>query len=283
MRKQLDVFCDITKIHDSEENAYDSIEINGKGTTEENKAYYNYLDAVKKDVTLSNIKFLSPFITSSVIFAITAFLLSQGVGNYDLVSSIGAILGGVATIPAAIVALNEYLDNDRTPKENIELGKLLKKKMTRIKQKIYGNGKVDLRTDTVVHNSVTKEELYRDGIINYMNNIMNAANKLDDKNKKEKLIELKRILDEYTSKSQELNNENSKELTLNGGNREVMMKTIDKLTALEMGIADLLNRKKDNEKFLFDNEKFMKELDKNIDSIENQEMVMTSSGRVSRR
>ena len=281
LKEQLDEFCDITKIHDIEENAYDSIEENGKGTTEENKAYLNYLDAVKKDVALSNLKFISPLITSSAVFAITAFLISQGVGDYALVSTLGTISGLVATIPTGILALNEYFDNGRTPKENIKLGKLLKKKMAKIKQKIYGSGKANLKTDTAVHNNVTKEELYRDNIINYMNSIMNAANKLDGKNKKEKLLALREILDEYTSKSQELNN--GKGLTLKNGNRDVMIQTIDKLTSLEMEIADLLNQKKNNEKYSFDSEKFMEELNKNIESVKEKEMVMTSSGRVSRK
>ena len=272
---KLDEFCRVTTAHRYEKDCCRKIEDDGKGTTEENKAYLNYLKVAKKDAMLSNIRFLSPLAVVPSVIVIAYFLITHGASDTLAVSEI--FLGTLATIVSLVVSIDEFIENGRSLIENIRMVRLIKRKMSRIKKKIRGSRKVSFKNNAVVSNRVTKEELYRDSIINYMNSIMNSANKLDDKNKKEKLLALREILDEYTSKSRELNNTDSKELTLNGGNRDVMKRTIDKLTILEMEIADLLNQK-----LFSDNEKFMEELNKNIDSIENHE-VMTSSGKVLRR
>ncbi len=274
LSETLDRFSKITKKHEYEKECYKKIEENGYGTTKENKAYLNCLKNMKKNIIISNIKMLSPL----VLVAILANILCFAYLGTTLIRTIAGLAGLIA-IYCSITACSNEIEKGRSIIENIKVGTLLQNKIKKLEKKLSktrendGDNTVTIKTD--------KEALYRDNIINYMNSILNAADKLENNDRKEKLIKLREILDEYTEKCMEVSNSNSNGLTLNGGKRQIMMNTIEKLTTLEMEIADALKRDSKNVSMFSESEQLMQELNGRLEDIdnENKRVVVSSKGR----
>ena len=161
--------------------------------------------------------------------------------------------------------------------KSLGLARTIRRKIRNLKKKL---SKVNTVANDETAISINRDALYRDSIIAYMNSIMKAANKLKPEDRKSKLLELRSILNEYIFRSQELNDDNEKGLTLSGGRRQIITDILDRLTTLEMEVADMLNRDSKNNSLFAENEKFMKELDDSIGKIEKNNEVMTSNGKV---
>ena len=121
--------------------------------------------------------------------------------------------------------------------------------------------------------------MYRDGVINYMNSIMTAANGLNSDDRKRVLYDLKEILDEYTTKCCDANNDDGLGLSLDGGKRQVVKETVEKLAVLQMELADLIKRDNKNKTLLMENEKFRQAIDKSIESNEEGKKLTLARGK----
>ena len=116
--------------------------------------------------------------------------------------------------------------------------------------------------------SICKEN--KDAIINYMNAIMIGANKLNKSTRIVKLNELRSILDEYLERMKEFNNNKENGLTLENDEYVIVHEIIDKLTTLEMEIAELIKRDNENKKVTDDGEVLMSQINKYIESAKNE-------------
>ena len=236
--------------------------------------YFNSIDYMKKlrNKCLKRILImLSSFLFSALIFYLIS-ILPISPGSIILGIMLGLAIGPPCLVLSSIIVDKQYLNTFKsifTLQHNIRKAK---RKLSKMKSNdIFSEDEIETREEN--------NNVYKDNIMNYMNLIMKSANKLNKEDRKQKLLELKSILEEYTSKLQEINNSDSKELTFDN-NRKLMMKTVEKLTTLEMEISDLLKRDNKNEKVFYEKEKLMKELERNINSIESkEEQVSVSKGR----
>ena len=272
-------YAEITRKNDFEKECYKKIENNNIGTTEENINYFKYLKKIKKCVNINNLnKILSLLAVPASFLALYATLRF----NNPLVAGIFAFEGvrSIAKLPSILIgnyssdagAYNTYtaslLDSFRT-------NRLLSRKIKSILKKI--GKKNEIINDNA--KEVSKEDIYKDAVINYMNSIMTAANKLNSDDKKEVLYELRGILDEYTTKCQEINNDDGLSLSLNNSKSHIAKEAIDKLTSLQMKLADLIKKNNKNKTLLAENEKFRQAINESIESEEKGKKLTLARGK----
>ena len=259
LEEQLEAFSNITKRHEYERECFEKIENNEQATTEENMAYLNYVKDVREYTTSYILKMLLIIFATPVSMFATVFaiLFSPSI-------LLDFALGGLAMFSFCKFMTCIFEGKYSKLFERIKMRRLLKKKYLQVERK-FAKSSIKKLDNQVSYND--KNAIYKDHIINYMKSIMSAANKLEDTDRKNILLELKSILDEYTNKCQKLNDIDNRTLTLDGGKKQIIMDTLGKLTTLDMRVADLINRDSKNKVILSDNEKFMKEIDDNLNSI----------------
>ena len=268
LKETLEKCSKITRENELESNNYRKVENNSACTMEENMYALNYLNKMKK-CTNKDI---------FIFFGLLSVPLFVGLFLYFNNKSIASIFAGVfSSICSLSVGMTSLIGAGTINMKSLGLARTIRRKIRNLKKKLS-------RVNTVANDetaiSINRDALYRDSIIAYMNSIMKAANKLKPEDRKSKLLELRSILNEYIFRSQELNDDNEKGLTLSGGRRQIITDILDRLTTLEMEVADMLNRDSKNNSLFAENEKFMKELDDSIGKIEKNNEVMTSNGKV---
>ena len=270
LKECFDKFSEISYMHSYEKECYKKVENNEPTTTEENAAFLNYVSGARKHCNNYILKMLALML--GVPLSIIALIICFAFIQLFLAEIFSFALLFLSTYKFCFCIIDGKYSNFLG---RIKTSRLLKKKMKQIKSKL--NMKKIENTELVI--TTDKNAVYRDNIINYMNNIRNSANMLNNGDRINILNELKDILDEYTDKCQKINSEEQRGLTLNNGKKQVMMDTINKLTALDMKLADMLNRESKNSSMIAENEKFMAELNEDINGL-NDVAVMTSGGKV---
>ena len=274
LTKQFDKFCDISSEHHFEKGCYNKLENNNQGTIKENIGYINYLKKAKNYCTTILIKRI--LLLLSIPLEAISYIKFCDLKFYLL--AVTMVVGFGGSIYAIYKLLVEIYEIETDSSIRIfKIFRLLKAKIKQLERKIS-------KSNILISNNykdvvITEEDLYKDNVISYMNSIMNAANKLNKEDRKMTLLELNKILDEYTSKCKNINNGDNKGLTFAGDKRQVMMATIDKLTTLQMNIADIMNHDKQNESLLTDNEKLKIKLQSSLNEIDDEETAIKSNGK----
>ena len=257
---ELEKYAAITDRHEFEKNSYKKIEEGQTATTEENIAYVDYAESQRKHCnsfirrTYANILSL-PISILGIIASLVFFD-----GNFGLT----VILAMFAAFSFAYSFFSFVEGNINHPIARIKQSLLLKRKIKKIRKKLEkSDAHVNEQVKTVKYNN-DSNKLYRDHVINYMKSIMQAAEKLNDNNRKQVLHELGDILDNYTYECQQLSDADNRPLTLEGGRRQVVMSTIDSLTTLEMKVADMIN----NKFTISENAEFREEINNNLATLE---------------
>ena len=280
--KVFDKFCEVTNRNEFEKKCYRKIENNEIGTTEENALYLEYLKKLRKCTDFHSLKQIFS------LFAFPAAFCGLVLSAYYSVP-IGVAIFTALNAHAAINLTRSHIlfdsvfrDEDgqfNTYKDSMitsmKKRKMLKRRIKMVLKKLnnkqdiyYGNNKI-----------LNGEDLYRDAVINYMNSIMNAAKKLNPDDSKMVLSELKTILEDYTDKCKDINDGDGLGLSLGGNKRQIMADTIEKLTALEMNIADMIKRDNKNNALFSENDKLMQEIDSNIKNIEEGKKLTLARGK----
>ena len=280
LTEKFEKFAVITKNRIIEKRNYDSLKSEKVNNHHEYVDGLSYLEKANYCAKRKHNFILTKFIASIIGFPTPIILFFLVLTTCDI-SSICLICLLLVSILVSTVSLAS-LENCHKYIENIKkygkICKLTNKKIKQLKRKLSRNNSTNIEIHAT---SIDTNDMYKDNMLNYMNNIMNATSRLNKEERKQKLLELKAILSEYTNKCQKLNENDDKiELTLEGGKRQIMMDTIKKLTELEMEIADMLNRDIKNKAITTESSKLMKELDSNLKNIDTDEpTVSVAKGR----
>ena len=243
---QLDEFVKVTNEHEYERECYKKLEGNKKLDFNEKKGYSNYLSKVRRICNSYILKKLLIFFggpTSCVLSSIAAshgILLAVGIFTALTVSLM------MKASRSFIDTEDYYIDGKKYMGvtgliESFKQRRILNKRINSVQKKIGS-----INNYHVENSNIHSENTYKNAVINYMNSIMQAANKLNSQDKNELLYELKMILEEYTNECKKINDNEKQGLFFEGNERQITMNTIDKLTTLEMKVADQLKR--DNSK-----------------------------------
>lgn len=228
------------------------------------KIYLEYLAKIRKKCRRKKILYILRALFGS-FFPISTILAFTNQSSLWAGISLITIAPLLSTILAELG--NSILNLD---KSIFRTSKLTNLKIKEVAKRLNKVTDINLKIATEKQETIVKRDIYKDTIINYMNNIMEGANKLNTRDRREKLIELKSILEEYTSKSQNLKN-NSSGLTLENSERAIVTEIIDKLTTLEMEIAELIKRDQANQKITSESDLLMKHIDEYLKVIEQDE------------
>ncbi len=265
---QFDKYVDVTALHEYEIQCYRKIENNEECSLNENKAYYNYLTRAIKCCGLYSLKKLLSMLRGPMFTILTALAAEHG-------SSIGVSIFTFLSISSYVQAADKILETEKFTEDGesytslnsifiaMKQRRMLKKRMKSI-QKVINDNKNLLKEEIVINS----EDKYKNALIDYMDSIMKAANRLNDEDRKIILFELKTILDEYTNKCKELNNSEGLELSFEDSKRQIIQETINKLTPLQLKVTDIIKKDNRNKELYSENEKLMNEIDNSINDIE---------------
>lgn len=268
LKKKLDMFSEISKKNQYKRKTINDIESNKQIDEHNNekdlKIYFKHLLNLKKEYRIK--EFL---LALRGFYGPIGLLIAITMPN--VLTIVLAILSGIVWVSDVIVQLiNWHLWNEKTVfhkfKKIFRRAKLNNLKMnalTKKLNKIAGiNSKIDAEIPVQEKETIPKRDAYKDAIIGYMNTIMVGCNKLNDATTRiKKLNELKIILDEYLTRMQEFNNKKEKGLTLENDEHVIVHEIIDKLTTLEMEIAELIKRDNENKKVTSEGDVLMNQID----------------------
>lgn len=272
--RELDKLCDITKKHKLEEESYSIIKKNNNGTTKNYLACLEYLKKVRKGSINRILSLLSLLPISA--FQLQLFYYLEPIMKTHGMSVIPIIM--MLSAGAPLVWFFTDLTVNRSILKNIKINKLFKKEIKEIEKKL-SSGNIE-KISYCVTNSDNNDK-YKDAIIGYINSIKNAAvYRLDDSDKEKILVELMDVLTEYTKKCKKINvdnqiiNEEQKNvLTLDSGKDKIVWDTLNKLTEIEMKVANMINKKEENKNILDESQQLMEQLNRNLEEIENKKIV----------
>ena len=277
--KVLDEYAKITSVNEYEKECYKKLESNEVGTTEENAMCLRYLKKLKKGTNKTTLLKVLSILSLPVSIGMLALGIHQnmpfvsGVFAFETISSFGRLFKGlIGDYSSASGVYYSYVDSVFA---STKRGSLIGRRIKQVDKKLGDRQGIYNDSNNI---SMTKEELYKDAVINYMDNIMNTANKLNPEDRTRVLHELNGILDEYTSKSREINNDDGLGLSLSGGKMQVVKETINKLTTLQMELADLIKRDDKNRVLLTENDKFKEAINSSIREAERAKFVESFGG-----
>ena len=248
LKEKLDELAEITELHDNQSEIVKNGEQGKNLSVVDTSIYLKYLHSLVKKLNLNKVILLGT--RTLPIFAIpfSIYLLSMNViiAPLLLIVSILSLIGIVMATFTSNTAIGRLL----LP---FKMSKVIKLKIKRITKLLSKKTEVSLKVDNGVNKQEVKQDIYKNSIINYMSTIMDGANKLSKNDRRQKLLELRGILDEYTNKCQELHKSSTK-LTLTDSERTIAIQTLDKLTTLEMEIAEMIRRDTENSKVVSESE-----------------------------
>ncbi len=266
LKEKMDNFAKLSKQHRHAIDAINSVENNElyNSSIDNTNIYLQYLRKYKLKLSAIIAGWLS--IDAIILGAlISIYLISDNIG-------IGLICSLIASPPFAIFNVG-LLD------EPFSLSKILKLKIKKVKQILNREIEIESKTNTKEESLEAKTDVYKSSIINYMNTIMNGINKLNSDDRREKLLELRTILDDYMDKCQKLSLNKKSGLTLTDNERMIAVATLDKLTTLELEIADKLKHKNESNKVLSDGYDLKEKIDKFLEVVGNDEKDLSSHSK----
>ena len=281
LTKKLEGLSAITQKNINEKNNYNNLKDDKINNYHEYIGGLNYLEKVNHNAKrVANLSFVKLILSIIGVLPVILFLI--GLICYLYSTALSFMISLIVSVAIGSISLGNLSENGVKYIKNIynygKIRRLTKNKIKQLKRELSRNR--NMNTESYTSNTDNNDK-YEDSVINYMNTIMNAVNKLGNEDRISKLLALRTILDEYTKECQRLNNNDNRGLTLNGGKRQIMMDTIEKLANLEMEIADIINRDTKNKILLSDNERLMQELENNLRNIyeENKQGRCSSKGR----
>ena len=233
---------------------------------------------------------MSIFLFVSVILCSVGYLMySEGI----------VLLGMIASFVSGIIVLCHISSNYEFPFpikdfiRRVKLNSIINRNLRRIKRMLSKNKsssekiKMDRTQENIAEeyskdfnkvdeelSSVDNKKKYKDGILNYMDNIKKAANMLDNNTGSEILEKLLVISDDYIVKRKELHDNGFQEL-VNDDKEKIMMKEIiDKLVDLELEVAKAVKQKEFYS--------FKRDIERNIAETKKSEGVVQESGHKGR-
>lgn len=215
------------------------------------KIYLNYLKSFNKKSIITKVGF-----SSSILFAILNF-------GYTIFQAVHDTLGISFMLFFISIISTICWGTSSSFAKTFLIGKTISLKIKKVKKILAMKNKINIKVNKDVNKDTTNTNIYRTSIINYMNSIMEGTNKLNSSERRQKLFELRNILDEYLNRCNDLHHDSTK-LTLNENERTLMIETLDKLTSLEMEIASIIRHDNENKQVLVDGNDLINKIDENL-------------------
>lgn len=235
-----------------------------------------YLDSLKK--------YGKKYTIEKILYILRALLGPTGVVScffmavisYDILPWMLGIIISFILLTSSFIDLTE--GESIISIKSFKMSKLIKLKIKEVTKRLNKVNDINSKLDALENDTIVKRDIYKDAMINYMNSIMICINKLNTYDRHKKLIELKVILEEYTSRCQNLKN-NTNGLTLENGERVIVTDILDKLTTMEMEIAELIRRDDEKKKITSESDILMEHIDEYIRVIEHDEAKLNINGK----
>jgi len=253
LKEKLDELAEFTKQHDKQAEIVKNGECGKNLNVADTKIYLKYLHDLVKRLNIYKALVLIGAILGIFGMPFSCWLI----GTYKaLISVIPLILSLVSIITLILI----LIEDNSILSLPFRMAKIMKLKIKRITKLLAKKKEVSLKVNNELKKEEVKQDVYKNSIINYMSTIMDGANKLSKSERRQKLLELRDILDEYTNKCQELCNSSTK-LTLTDSERNIAIQTLDKLTTLEMEIAEMIRRDTESSKITLESDILRKKID----------------------
>ena len=268
-KKKLEEICKKEEEKRNKNNIIKSFETGQMIKDEDSyKVYYDYLNNKKSQLKKRLRKYLS-----KLFFGIGGITLSLLLSI--ILIAVGSVALAMCTIPIIVVSAMFIADSSFDKEiinSYINAYKINKSKLDRVIKKLNYSKSITLdnKEENNIENNIDIDNVYKNSVIKYMDSIMKGASSLNKNDKKAILIELREVLDEYTSKMVQLNNSSNNRLSLNNNERMITIDTLDKLTTLEMKLAKLKNQDIINSKIYSESDILKEKLDRLIEE-DNQE------------
>ena len=265
VKKELDELAEISEKTLTEReivaNFEDNNSKNDSSSISDGKIYLNYLKKHLNKINLTKVGIIGPLV-----------LMLSGLFYGNVIDSTPLLAGSFAPFISYMIILGAQYD---TFLNLFKESKIIKFKIKKMEKKLSKMLDVKMKIDSEGNAIEIKRDLYKDSIINYMQTIVDGTTKLNNQDRRIKLLELREILDEYLTKTQELAKREGG-LTLDDNARMIAVSTLDKLTTLEMEIAEILRRDNEKNKSLAEGEDLMKEIDKYLDIVDTDEADLST-------
>ena len=272
----------ITAKNDYEVACYNKITSGSKSNEKEKVAYMNYLTKMNKYCSLKTTLPISIFTGSLLVFASTVnfwlTLSSWSIEMINWVFPITMISSIVATLASFRIFPSKLFWHSFKAKKMIKRNmKLVKKKLGNVNIKDFKYEK-----EKVEDNIKNENDIYRDKVIDKMNDIYNLTSSLSEDDCKKVLYELKKMQLDYATDCQEVAKNKKHGLTLEDAKRKLIMDTLSKMTDLEMTIFEMKKNSSspENKTLLSDSDKLMKKIDQQLKEMDNEQVMMTSDGKM---
>ncbi len=280
LKEQLDSLCEITKSNKYEETVVNEMEENNL----KNHNNVKDLGIYKKFLKVSFKKQFKKLLTSSLLviagFSIlpASLILVEKTGGAFL-PALGIVIG---TITSALL-LGELFDYNLFSHSIggfirlLKSSKYYKRKLKTVENKLRMINSVNLSREESSESQKEIPNIYRNSVINYMNRIMESAKKLNPSVRQEKLLTLRKILNNYSIRINKITNQTSKGLTTETESR-ITGDTLGELFILEMEIEQLIKDKTRTDIDRSETEEFRERLDSYI--LESNSELQTSTGQM---
>lgn len=269
LKGKLDELADITKQHDSQAEIVKNGEHGENLSISETNIYLKHLHSLFKKLNFDKALVLTGAILGTIGIPFSCWLMAVYKG---LISLIPLIL----SIASAMTLIEVLIEDKSVLSFPFRMAKIIKLKIQRITKLLTKKNEVSFKLDNGVKSEEIKQDIYKNSIINYMSTIMDGANKLNKNDRRQKLLELRGILDEYTNRCQELHNDSTK-LTLTDSERTIAIQTLDKLTTLEMEIAEMIRRDTENSKVVSESDDLRKKINEYLAIVSENEKELNAN------
>lgn len=262
--KELTKLAEITRKHDYEKECYDKLEKDDFGTTNENKAFLNYLRRAKAVFDKLVVKRIA-LILGLPIHVVIAFLCYKYGLKGECVTagvlSFVYLIGNIMKMAAADIEGTSLW-------KNVHLRSLLKKRVKYLEEKLNytkkNNGEESIKVED-------NKDRYKDGVFNYVHCIRQAIPKLEKTQQQAYYNQLLDIVMDYSAKMKKYN-DGDIGLTLNNNEHMIKEDAVKKLCTLQMEIADLIEHRSTNEQLLSESADLQRELELALSTFSNEEV-----------
>ena len=262
--KKLTKLAEITRKHDYEKECYDKLEKDDFGTTNENKAFLNYLRRAKAVFDKLVVKRIA-LILGLPIHVVLAFLCYK----YGL--KVECVTAGVLSFVYLFGNVMKMADADiegTSLWKNVHLRSLLRKRIKYLEEKLNytkkNNGEESIKVEDI-------KDRYKDGVFNYVHCIRQAIPKLEKSQQQAYYNQLLDIVIDYSAKMKKYN-DGDIGLTLNNNEHMIKEDAVKKLCTLQMEIADLIEHRSTNEQLLSESADLQRELELALSTFSNEEV-----------
>ena len=268
LKKNLEGLAKKTEKRNLEMDKIDRYQDNDNPSISDTVVYYNSLKKIQRRLNFEKaLTILLPILSSLGIISSLSGAFSSSVLTGTCFSL------SFTTMLSCLMILLDYGIKDIA--KPFKLSKIIKLKIKEVKRLLKRKQKVMPNIKTEMDEPLIKRDLYKNSVINYMYTIMESANKLDNENRHQKLITLRGILDEYMDKCR-ASNTGGVGLTLSDTDRAIAVQTLDKLTTLDMEIADLIKKNNENSKVLSESDDLRKRIDEYLEVVNANEQDISS-------